>query len=109
MTKEVLIFMLIAQIIVQCGIWFTFKGIIFAICQLLTENLDIDSDKALNAFKILLFCINLGISIAIIKFTRSGAAAGASNFIASGFLYMLMQYDCWKFKRYLKYRAAANK
>lgn len=99
MNKEALIFMLVAQIVVQTGIWLSIKDMVFSVIKLTHKYSHTDMDTLFDYTKVGLFAINLGISFMIIKFTKGGAIAGASNFLASGFLYFVMMYNYWKFKR----------
>ena len=99
MNKEALIFMLVAQIIVQTGIWLSIKDIVFSIIKLTHKYSHTDMNTLFDYTKVCLFAINLGISFMIIRFTKGGAIAGASNFLASGFLYFVMMYNYWNFKR----------
>ena len=108
MNKEALIFMLVAQIIVQTGIWLSIKDIVFSVIRLIHKYNNTDMDILFDYTKVGLFAINLGISFMIIKFTKGGAIAGASNFLASGFLYFVMMYNYWKFKRSMLKHYSSN-
>lgn len=93
MAGLLLIFICI-NLIVQYSIWFCFREPLSIILYCLTYIIRVFSIKYANiAVGILLFAINILISLVISLFTGAGNIIGIANLFSSVFLSFIMFYD----------------
>ena len=114
MNKEMLIAYLIIQFVVQYALYRVTKKPVFGVAGLISKlekefNPASNYKTTMTALSVIMFLLNIGLSILVKFFTESGGMTGMTNLGASVILGFFMSFDCFLFKIKLNKQETSNK